>query len=109
MFGDEEAVELIDKIQGLGGSKEDVIATLTRISAQAIVEHYHRFAPKNREIDEIYMAGGGAHNPNITDFIQKSFPNTRLTWLDEDNVPGDAKEAISFGECFQPKVIGLQG
>ncbi len=98
VFGDEQALELIQKIEAAGGNKYDVVATLTRISAQAICEHYKRFGPPGKNIDELYMCGGGAHNPNITDFIQKTYPNTRLTWLDEVNVPGDAKEAISFGK-----------
>jgi 1,6-anhydro-N-acetylmuramate kinase len=98
VFGDEQALELIQKIEAAGGNKHDVVATLTRISAQAICEHYKRFGPPGKNIDELYMCGGGAHNPNITDFIQKTYPNTRLTWLDEVNVPGDAKEAISFGK-----------
>lgn len=52
------------------------------------------------------MAGGGAHNPNITDYIQKRFPKMRLTWLDEVNVPGDAKEAISFAWMGMEAIVG---
>ncbi len=93
-------------MEKLGDSKEDVIATLTRISAQAICEHYHQFAPKNKPTSEIFMCGGGAHNPNITDYIQSQFPDTRLTWLDEVNVPGDAKEAINFAWMGMEAIVG---
>ncbi|MCJ1457295.1 hypothetical protein MMC28_007662 [Mycoblastus sanguinarius] len=103
---DEEAIELIHKIEGLGGRPKYVITTPTRISAQAILDHYHRFAPKNRPIDELYMAGKGAHNPSITDYIQSQLPKVRLTRLDELSVPGDAKEAISFAWTDMKAIIG---
>lgn len=37
------------------------------------------------------FAGGGAFNPNITDYIHENFPKARLTMLDETGVPGSAK------------------
>lgn len=109
-FGDNECQDIIDDCLAAGCDKYDTLATITRITAQNIVRQYRTFLPSfgidPDSIDEIFMCGGGARNPNIIAYMKEQLPNTRICKVDETGVPADAKEAVSFAQQALEAVLG---
>lgn len=83
-------------------SHEDVLATLTRFSAETIGEAISKVAPKAH----VYMSGGGAHNPLLIRWIQELLPGCRFSSTDKLGISGDAKEAVLFAVLANEALAG---
>jgi len=95
----------IQKSRLLSLSRNDIIATLTKLSVDTIVDAIKKIAePLNNY--KIYASGGGAHNPVLMKTIQEQLPDYPLLKLDELGVSGDAKEAVLFAVLANEAVAG---
>ncbi|WP_234736167.1 anhydro-N-acetylmuramic acid kinase [Tellurirhabdus bombi] len=84
---------------------EDLMATLTRFSAETIAEAVLKVL-KPGEIYHVYMSGGGMHNPVLTGSIRELLPNCHFSTSDELGISGDAKEAVLFAVLANEAMVG---
>ena len=85
-------------------SPEDLLATLTRFSADTITSSIRKAVKKDTA--EIYLSGGGAHNPLLTRWIKEILNLGSLRTTADLGVPGDAKEAILFAVLANESLAG---
>lgn len=82
----------------------DVTATLTQLTVDTIAEAI-RSAISTYPVD-IYLSGGGAHNPLIISRLKAALPECHLGFSDDIGIPSDAKEAIIFAILANETVAG---
>jgi anhydro-N-acetylmuramic acid kinase len=87
-------------------SRQDIIATLTRLSADTITDAIKSIMSQN-DAYTVYASGGGAHNPVLMQAIQEEL-NCPVKLIDELGVPGDAKEAVLFAVLANEAIAGDQ-
>jgi anhydro-N-acetylmuramic acid kinase len=83
---------------------EDILHTLTRLTAWSIADAYIHFLPEIPE--EVILCGGGADNGTLVGMLGEEFsalgstdkiPNPpKMRRIDELGIPNKAKEAASF-------------
>jgi anhydro-N-acetylmuramic acid kinase len=76
---------------------EDVILTVTGVTAQSILYAFSLFVFSRTKVDELIVSGGGARNPLLMKALAAAFDQDfRIRESSELGVPGDAKEAFAF-------------
>ena len=76
---------------------EDIIATVTALTAKTITSAYERFIYPNIDIDEVIVDGGGAYNPILMKFIRKYLPeHIELKTHEYYGISNNFKEVMAF-------------
>ena len=76
--------------------KEDIIATITALTAKVITDSYKKFILPQTTIDEVVLGGGGAYNKTLISYMQKFMPELTIKTHEDFNIPNKLKEAIAF-------------
>jgi 1,6-anhydro-N-acetylmuramate kinase len=110
MFGDHDAQHLIDECLYAKMSKADIVATITRATAGSILNHYRRLLAlyfPNEQINEIFICGPSASNPNLIDFLEVELPSTVITKpLDDVGIPGHVNHAFCYAHLALEALLG---
>ena len=106
------SVEYVTKARAVSNTQNisipDLLATLTRFSAETIAEAIHTAITNTIYTVEnftIYMSGGGAHNPLLVEWLKELLP-CQFSTTDTLGISGDAKEAILFAILANETVSG---
>ena len=88
-------------------SAEDVMATLNRFSAQAIINGIHQQAAGLANVS-VYISGGGLHNPLLFDDIKANLPDYKIESFASLGIDPDAKEAVLFALLANETLTGAK-
>ncbi|MGW1800255.1 anhydro-N-acetylmuramic acid kinase [Streptomyces sp. NPDC001984] len=94
----------LDALPGPGPTPDDVLATLTRLTAVTVAD-----ACRDHGVTELVVSGGGARNPVLMRMIAEELPGVPLRPSDDLGLPSDAKEALAFAILGFLTVHGLPG
>lgn len=99
-FGRQYGAQVWAQAQARGLAGEDVIATLTALTAATIAGAYRDFLPIYP--DEVIVSGGGARNPTLMAMLTAALgeaapgPAPRVYTSADFGLPVEAKEAVAF-------------
>lgn len=88
--------EFVSKLLDTELSSEDLIATATALTAESIALGVRNFVLPEMRVDEIFVSGGGTHNPTLMQMLRKAMDPIPVMETTEVGLDVDAKEAIAF-------------
>lgn len=89
-----------------GHNPYNLMATLTRLTADTILEALLRTPRVSATPAALYLSGGGAHNPLLVRHLREALPRWKIQEMATLGVDGDAKEAVLFAMLANETVAG---
>jgi len=89
-----------------GEKNENIITTVTELTALSIYINYLKHISPSVKIDEIIISGGGVHNQYIVESLKRYFYPTTVRPIEDLNISSDAKEAICFAVLANETISG---
>lgn len=105
LFSQEYVIQAQAKSETTAISVYDLLATLTRFSAETIAEAIQALQIPNLANFTIYTSGGGMHNPLLMNWLQELLP-AQFASTNQLGISGDAKEAVLFAILANETVAG---
>ncbi len=91
--------------EALDMSPEDLVATLTRFTAETIAESILQYVP-HADNTSIYVSGGGSHNVTLLEHIKNLLPKFNMKKFEELGFSPDIKEAVLFAVLANETLVG---
>lgn len=88
--------EFVSKLLDTELNSEDLVATATALTAESIALGVRNFVLPEMRVDEVFVSGGGTHNPVLMKMLAKALDPIPVKESTEVGLDVDAKEAIAF-------------
>lgn len=77
--------------------EEDIITTLTALTAKTIADSYARYVYPICDLKEVIIGGGGAYNQTLLKFLRQYLPkHTKLKTHEDYGISNNFKEVMAF-------------
>lgn len=103
-FGAILAEELLKKYRR--EKEEDIICTLTALTAESVFLAYKKFVFPRYCIDRILLAGGGARNKFLVKLLRDRFGSLPVEFTDDAGIPSQARESLAFAVLANETISG---
>ena len=82
--------------EGEGLPPEDLVATVTALTAETIARSYRDFVLPRGPVHEVIVGGGGARNPTLLAMVRERLPELAVVTHEERGIDSRAKEALAI-------------
>lgn len=107
-FGDPYVDEVFREAGGLGVSGDDLVATVTALTAATTERALRQWIAPGGPVHELVLTGGGARNPTLVDEIRRRVAPVALRRVDEFGLPAEAREAVAWAVMGAMSVLAGQ-
>jgi anhydro-N-acetylmuramic acid kinase len=88
---------------------DDLLATVTALTAASCADAYRRFLVTRGRLDEVWVCGGGSANATLVAMLRERLPGTAVGVCDDLGTPSRAVEAVAFALLAAATALGLHG
>ncbi|TCZ75606.1 anhydro-N-acetylmuramic acid kinase [Paenibacillus albiflavus] len=98
LFGSEYVDQVLAYAGKLNLAFEDIVATVTMLTAWSIGDAYRRYVRDRHPADVLFVGGGGSYNHTLMKYLTEEFSVMGIEVLTQEQIGynSDAKEAVAF-------------